>query len=278
MSDDVNAQWSAIEIDLIVADYFGMLTGELTGQPPIKARHNAALRDKIGRSKGSIEFKHCNISAVLDELGQPFIRGYLPRFNFQAALVLGVQRYLETQVPIEDIVLNPQSHLAQSGEIFMESQPSYTPTTDADRLPEMQRLISKFDPALRDDRNRRLGRYGEEKVLLSERGRLLRLGRDDLSRRVRWVSQEDGDGAGYDILTFDNTGRERFLEVKTTLGGKRTPFFMTRNEKEFSDDAGDRFRIFRLYDAAKSPRAFMLEPPLERSASLTPQVWKASFS
>lgn len=75
MSDDANTHWSATEIDLIVADYFAMLTGELTGQPPIKARHNEALRDQMGRSKGSIEFKHCNISAVLDELGQPFIRG-----------------------------------------------------------------------------------------------------------------------------------------------------------------------------------------------------------
>jgi hypothetical protein len=142
----------------------------------------------------------------------------------------------------------------------------------------MQRLLHKFDPAKRDERNRRLGAYGEEAVYKSERGRLAQMGRDDLARRVRWVSKEDGDGAGYDILSFDDQGRERFLEVKTTLGSRKTPFFITRNEKEFSDEAGDRFRIYRLHDAAKSPRAFLLAPPLEHSANLRPQIWRASFA
>lgn len=273
-----NSPWTAAEVDLIVSDYFAMLSAELQGQRYVKAHHNAALQSQIARSRTSIEYKYCNVSAVLEELGQPIIRGYLPRSNYQASLVLGVQRHLEATPALEDQVLADTHAFLEKPQIFIDPAPDLTQPTIPPKLPEMQRLLHKFDPAKRDEGNRRLGAYGEEAVYKSERGRLAQMGRDDLARRVRWVSKEDGDGAGYDILSFDDQGRERFLEVKTTLGSRKTPFFITRNEKEFSDEAGDRFRIYRLHDAAKSPRAFLLAPPLEHSANLRPQVWRASFA
>jgi hypothetical protein len=270
--------WTASEVDLIVSDYFAMLSAELQGRRYVKAQHNAALQSQIARGRASIEFKYCNVSAVLEELGQPIIRGYLPRANYQSSLVLGVQRYLECAPALEDQVLAATRAFLEAPHIFIDSAPDLTEPKTPPKLSEMQRLLHKFDPAKRDARNRRLGAYGEEAVYKSERGRLSQMGRDDLARRVRWVSKEDGDGAGYDILSFDDQGRERFLEVKTTLGSRKTPFFISRNEKEFSDEAGDRFRIYRRHDAAKSPRAFLLAPPLEQTANLAPQVWRASFA
>ena len=86
--------WSETEIDLIVADYFAMVSAELAGQPFNKAERNRALQQLISRSRGSIEFKHQNISAVMLGLGQPWIEGYKPAANFQNALVDGVLRWL----------------------------------------------------------------------------------------------------------------------------------------------------------------------------------------
>ena len=68
--------WSDQEIDHIVADYFAMLTDELVGRSFNKAARNRDLQAVIDRSKGSIEFKHQNISAVLLGLGQPWIEGH----------------------------------------------------------------------------------------------------------------------------------------------------------------------------------------------------------
>jgi Domain of unknown function (DUF3883) len=76
----------------------------------------------------------------------------------------------------------------------------------------------------RDHRNRSLGQAGEEFVVDVERGKLTTASRPDLARKVRWIAAEDGDGAGYDVLSFDLAGRERLLEVKTTNGSARTPF------------------------------------------------------
>tara|TARA_Y100000588_G_scaffold392684_1_gene505506 strand:- start:1604 stop:2908 length:1305 start_codon:yes stop_codon:yes gene_type:complete len=80
--------WSVDEIELIVDDYFEMLEDEVNGRSINKAAHNRALLPKLnGRSRGSIEFKHCNISAVLSDSGRSFIEGYKPRPNVQNLLV-----------------------------------------------------------------------------------------------------------------------------------------------------------------------------------------------
>src|SRR5262245_45183755 len=95
---------------------------------------------------------------------------------------------------------------------------------------DIERIIRKFNPVERDFRNRKLGRDGEELVFHHERERLQQLDRPDLARKVQWISEELGDGAGYDILSFDALGKERLLEVKTTVGADTTPFYITRNE------------------------------------------------
>ncbi len=77
-----------------MADYFSMLSDELAGKPYNKAAHNRSLQELIGRSKGSIEFKHQNISAVLKGLGETWVNGYKPAFNFQMSLVDAVARQL----------------------------------------------------------------------------------------------------------------------------------------------------------------------------------------
>ena len=42
------------------------------------------------RSHGSVELKHQNISAVLIEMGMPYISGYKPRVNYQRSLLPAV--------------------------------------------------------------------------------------------------------------------------------------------------------------------------------------------
>ena len=66
--------WTRLEVEAIVADYLKMLSLELAGQSFSKTAHRRALQQKLnGRSDGSIEFKHCNISAVMIDLGFPNI-------------------------------------------------------------------------------------------------------------------------------------------------------------------------------------------------------------
>jgi len=190
----------------------------------VKSTHNKELVAQLGRSHRSVEFKHENISAVLEVLGLPWIRGYKPKSNYQKAIFPAIDRYLS----MHPEVLNPIAALPMTrhsaDHVFVEP-PSLVETND--RINKaLRRLVRKYDPAARDHRNRSLGKAGEQFVVGVERDRLVEAERIDLARRVRWVAEEDGDGAGYDVLSFELGGEERLLEVKTTNGSARTPFFL----------------------------------------------------
>src|ERR1700719_3073312 len=70
MATGEGEHWTDEELDLIVADYFLMLNDEAAGVSFNKAQHNRLLRSEIDRTKGSIEFKHQNISAIDRYLSQ----------------------------------------------------------------------------------------------------------------------------------------------------------------------------------------------------------------
>lgn len=147
----------------------------------------------------------------------------------------------------------------------------------APRPEGLAHLVRKYDPAGRDHRNRALGLLGEEQVFHHERARLIAADRPDLARRIEWTSQERGDGAGYDIKSFDPTGAERLIEVKATRGGPTTPFYLTRTEREVSLEHPAAWRLYRLHDLSAEPGLFILPPPLEASVRLEPEAWKARF-
>ncbi|MCY2987545.1 MAG: hypothetical protein NTY19_06735 [Planctomycetota bacterium] len=88
--------WSDVEVGLLIADYFDLLQLDMLGRDYSKAEHNWLLRETLAaRSKGSVEFKHQNVSAVLLKLGLPYINGYKPAKNYQRSLVDAVRAYLE---------------------------------------------------------------------------------------------------------------------------------------------------------------------------------------
>jgi hypothetical protein len=205
----------------------------------------------------------------------PWIPGYKPKRNYQNAIFDAIDRFL-TEHP--DMVGSVEASSAEPRapmEVFV-APPALIGAHD--QIPErLQRLVRKFDPVERDHQNRALGRAGEEFVIDIERRRLSEIERADLARKVRWIAAEEGDGAGYDVLSFDPTGRERLLEVKTTNGSARTPFFVTRNERDVATGRPADWCIYRVHLFATEPRIFTIAPPLEQVATLRPETWRVSF-
>lgn len=268
-----NLDWSTGELVLIVADYFSMLDAELTGRAYSKAEHRRALLDLVKRSEGSIEFKHQNISAVLQDLGLPWITGYKPRSNYQNALLEAVEAHLERHLPMQDAGFDVVRHLSNAESVLVPPPDRRIGSIS----PVFERVIRKFDPAARDARNRKLGRAGEEFVLNFERHRLNAQGCHRLADQVRWVADVDGDGAGFDILSFETDGAERLLEVKTTCGAARTPFYISRNELSLAEHRPEEFRLVRVHQFANDPKIFVLEPPLPDHLSIEPVSYRAGW-
>jgi uncharacterized protein DUF3883 len=141
--------------------------------------------------------------------------------------------------------------------------------------PAVRRLVGKFDPAERDARNRQLGKAGEKFVVEFERDRLRRAGRNDLADDVRWVSDLDGDGYGYDVRSFEPDGQERLLEIKTTCGHERTAFWLSRREVDVAAERSDRYRIRRVFHFRNHAQMFEIAPPLEHALLMTPTTYSA---
>jgi len=95
---------------------------------------------------------------------------------------------------------------------------------------------------------KRIGDLGELWVFEQEKLKLEAAGLSKLARKVRMVSNEDGDGTGYDVHSYGLDGKDIFIEVKTTKGALGNTFHVTRNELERSRKEGDRYYLYRVYN------------------------------
>jgi hypothetical protein len=277
----IGEDWSEAEVEATVRDYFEMLRAEAVGAAYNKSEHNQALRRVLnGRSKSSVELKHQNISAVLDALGLPYINGYKPRGNSQLLLRKSVQAYvLKHQQAVGAIVdaleevrlPSEKTYLAALVEAPKREVLVPSPARVRERMPR------KFDFAARDEANRKLGRAGEQWVIEFEQQRLTAAGHPELFQRLDWVSDTQGDGAGFDILSFEDEAQHRFIEVKTTNGGVGSSFLVSHNELEFSKEAGEQFYLYRVFQFRQGPRLFTLTGDLAQHVHLKPTDYRASF-
>lgn len=229
-----------------------------------------------------MEFKHQNISAVLISLGQPYVKGYLPRYNYQNTLETEVIKYFSNNPGLESLILhfvNAELNPPKFEKDYFERVLVSPPRTNfvGEPKPTYDRHPIKVNYLEREQQNTQLGESGEKFILEYEKWRLNKLGKDSLADQVVWVSKEDGDGAGFDILSKNENGSDRYIEVKTTKLGKETPFYFTRNELKFSETKSKDFHLFRLFDFRDNPRLFIKNGSLGEICYSTPMTFKGSF-
>jgi hypothetical protein len=133
------------------------------------------------------------------------------------------------------------------------------------------------DYSEREARNRKLGRAGELLVLDHERKQLRKAGKKDLAERVVHVAEKEGDGAGYDIRSFEPDGSTKYIEVKTTTGGSESDFFASANELEFSKVHSGNYHLYRVYEYDEKTdcgRFYIQSGFLENSFLLVPTNYR----
>ena len=278
----IGEDWSREEVGATVAAYFEMLELEARQDAYNKSERNSRLRQHLkGRSKAAVELKHQNISAVLRDLGLPFVAGYKPRSNVQLLLRIAVQQFIRTHPDPLTRIVDAMEEVRAPGDALFQAV-VVTPPAIEDIVivsPEARRLRvpRKIDFAARDEANRRLGRAGEQWVLSFEQHRLQEAGLPELFEQVEWISERRGDGAGYDILSYDRPSSPRYIEVKTTNGAMTTPFTISRNELEFANESGPAFFLYRVFQFRDAPRLFMLQGDPAAHLHLEPMDYRATF-
>lgn len=273
--------WSEYEVKLIVSDYFLMLSKEISGISYKKSEHRKNILPLLNnRSEGSVEFKHQNISAVLINLGQPYIKGYLPRLNYQRILDDAVVEYLTQNIIIEEqFKYFAEKKVEPNQKIDFENLLIKAPKV---RIVEESYQINKKNPLKinyleREQSNNRLCFLGEELVLNFEKWYLIKVGKENLVEKIRWISKEEGDSAGFDILSKNINGSDKYIEVKTTKLGKETPFFFSRNELLFSQNHYNDYNLFRLINFDSDVKLFIKTGSLDTICNSVPVTFKGYF-
>ena len=269
------SDWSRQEVEAIVDDYLSMLASELTGTPYNKAAHRRALLPLLNdRSEQSVEFKHANISAALLNAGFPYIAGYKPRSNYQALLAEVLAGRMSVALQLQEVAAADADRpmvVPEVDDILAVLTGAPKVGSDPHKVAEPPRPAIRLTTNYieREARNRSLGGAGELFVLNYERARLIHGGKESLAARIEHTSKVRGDYEGYDILSFDESGAERLIEVKTTKYGAETPFFVTRNEVSTSERRSQLYHVYRLYGFQQAPRLYTLPGAVSQSCRLS---------
>ncbi|MEJ7821509.1 MAG: DUF3883 domain-containing protein [Chitinophagaceae bacterium] len=94
---------------------------------------------------------------------------------------------------------------------------------------------------------KRIGDLGEIWVYEQEKRKLTDAGLSNLAEKVKHISNDNGDGTGYDIESYDLKGNKLFIEVKTTKGNFNATFYVSRNELERSKKEQDNYSLYRVF-------------------------------
>lgn len=183
------------------------------------------------------------------------------------------KRFPLTTIRHIDDFSNFEKNINDSYKKFLIDPPISTHRQVNERRSEF--LVKNFDFTEIEKNNKELGQEGEKFIVQQEHERLQSIGRPELAEKIEWTSEVKGDGAGYDILSFEETGEPRYIEVKTTTREIDAPFLITKNEVDFSQSHIQNYYLYRVFNFKDSPRFFILEGNLEEHCQLIPKLFEA---
>jgi len=177
--------------------------------------------------------------------------------------------------------LVPQIHATplRIGTLTQNSAPDFKKTQPVEKTSFKGRLGVNYHSI--EDTNKTLGDVGEALVEKWEKNELIRLGRTDLAEKIQIVANTEGDGVGYDILSFTSSGEKKFIEVKTTFGDAVSPLFFSATEVAFSKQNSENFYIYRVHNYNKvdgSAEFYTLKGNIEILFNLEPTEFRATRS
>jgi len=151
------------------------------------------------------------------------------------------------------------------------------------KIKRAQRAYPKIVDFERENaRRKKIGDLGEEIVLKKEQELLKNKRRLNLSNQVKQISKVDI-SAGYDILSYELSGKEKYIEVKSTASLPRETFtfIITINEYEKAKKLKNYYLYIVFGTLLKNPKIWRLKNPFiieGRGLFVTPASFRVIIS
>lgn len=124
-----------------------------------------------------------------------------------------------------------------------------------------QKKIRKTDYIKKAKKDLETGLRGEQLVIEYEKEKLIKLGREDLAKNIKWVSNTD-DSAGYDIVSYEVNGlgeaKEIYIEVKTTEASEKNVFYVSQNELDVLNAHINKYWFYRVSNIKTKPKFYKI--------------------
>jgi len=210
-------------------------------------------KDSIMKDWSIYEF----LSFLYDQIGRPFDKSKLD--------VKGGEK--------KTISSEYKEYLDEDYEKIQNVEPSFVDfeiqesnILDENNLKDMSGR-KKVDFEKENRRNKKLGERGEIVVKIAEENYLKRLGREDLTKKIERVSQND-DSLGYDVLSFEEDGTEKYIEVKSTKSRTGTANFLISDNQIRKSKSKVNFYIYVVFEAnKKNPKIWRIKNPFNQPKS-----------
>lgn len=272
--------WTEYEYRLIVATYMEQLQRQMRNEAPdLREAYEFLTVRMPNRSQGAIRMALQNLSGFVLEEGYDAVEGLSPLSNYNHTFVprLANQWLSENaaqQQAAEESLGLPTERGSTPPDILQIEQNPPTQTEGSQNGRRAGSVGASLGHRSQEE-NSVLGRRGEELVIEFERARLIEARRPDLANRIVHVAASN-DAAGYDILSFEVDGSQRYVEVKTTNGGIRTAFFLSENERLFSNQNSQCYFLYRVYSFSSSPRLYKIRGSVDANFNLVPTEYRVT--
>lgn len=139
----------------------------------------------------------------------------------------------------------------------LDSEPSVDSTSSSEK-----KHSNSIDFELENKRKKKIGLQGELIVLSFEKRQLMQQGLKELADKVTQISNEN-QAAGFDILSFDKSGNEKRIEVKSTSQrfNETTVFYISNNEVEKSKVLVNYFLYLVFEVKSENPKIIIVNNP-----------------
>ena len=126
-----------------------------------------------------------------------------------------------------------------------------------------------------------LGNRGEEIVLSLEKESLINLGKNDLAGKVCWSSKED-DSLGYDIVSYEDNGTVKHIEVKSTNQppGSNVSFLISSNQYSKGKTIPNYYFYVVFNARSNKPKVWKIKNPFDyenKGLFLTPVSYRVNI-
>ena len=233
------------------------------------------------RKEGSLPYTYLGTLKYLNHDNESGQDNNPVNFNWQL-LSWPIPEYTlnQLQISLEKGVGSELEQLPLKENLQLTNPPETSDISNRAGLSRSSFQVSRiFNNPETDRQLKEIGDEGELCVIKYEKEKLIQAKRSDLVDSIIHIAKIN-DAAGYDILSYDESGNQIFIEVKTTQYPIRTDFFISPGEIKFSKDNKDNYFLYRVYNFDRLNQRghfFITKGNVEENFNLKPINYKVSI-